>query len=171
MKLKLVVLLLSLICVGAPAQTKPIPAAGAAAISTDPPAGAQLAFAAHGDGVQIYTCEKQQENYGWTLKGPKADLFDPTGKQIGTHFAGPTWKMDDGSAVQGTLVATQKQVTAIAWLLLSAKQTGGAGALDQVKFIRRTDTVGGRAPAVGCDAQHEHAETSVPYSAKYSFYR
>ena len=148
----------------------PMPAAGAQAVSIAPPAGSRLLLTARGDGVQIYTCTQDQANWIWKLKAPEATLLDPQGKAIGKHSAGPTWQLDDGSAVKGTLVASQPQVTAIPWLLLSAQSTGGAGQLQDVTFVQRTDTVGGRAPSTGCDAAHPQAETSVPYSAKYSFY-
>jgi hypothetical protein len=157
------------------AQTKsppemPMPAVGAQNVSVDPPAHAKLLLTARGDGVQVYTCEQQDNNWQWKLKGPDAILFDEQGNAIGTHFTGPTWQLTDGSAVQGTLIASQPQVTTIPWLLLSAKSTGGSGMLERVTFVRRTDTVGGRAPKVGCDAQHPHAEGRSPYTAKYSFY-
>ena len=148
----------------------PMPAAGAQAVSLAPPAGSRLLFSARGDGVQIYTCTQDQANWIWKLKAPEATLIDTQGKAIGKHFAGPTWQLEDGSAVKGTLMASQPQVTAIPWLLLSAQSVGGPGQLEHAGFIQRTDTVGGRAPSTGCDAADPQAETRVPYSAKYSFY-
>ena len=173
MKIRLSALLLfamTLVIGNALAQTTPMLAAGAQTVSVDPPGTAKPMLSARGEGVQIYTCEPQQNDWQWKLKAPDATLFDGQGNAIGKHFAGPTWQMKDGSAVQGTLVASQPQVTTIAWLLLSARSTGGTGTLNHVTFVRRTDTVGGRAPAVGCDAQHPHAETRVYYTAKYTFY-
>ena len=62
------------------------------------PAGEEVILRAHAKGVQIYSCQAgSDEKYAWALKAPKADLFDDQGKLIGTHFAGPTWKLNDGS--------------------------------------------------------------------------
>ncbi len=149
---------------------QPMPAAGAQTVSIAPPPGTRLLLSVRGDGVQIYTCAQDQANWIWRLKAPEATLIDPQGKVIGRHGAGPTWQLEDGSAIKGTLIASQPQVTAIPWLLLSAQSTGGAGLLDHARFVQRTDTVGGRAPSTGCNAANVQGETRVPYSAKYSFY-
>jgi hypothetical protein len=156
--------------VAAAAQTNPMPATGAADVSIAPPATAKVLLVARGEGVQIYSCETKGDQWLWESKGPEATLFDAQGAPIGKHFTGPTWQLADGSTIVGTPVASQRQVTTIPWLLLSAKSSGQAGTLDAVRFVQRTDTVGGRPPAVGCDAQHPHTESRVPYSAKYSFY-
>jgi hypothetical protein len=63
------------------------------------PQGTKLLFEVVADGVQIYVCEPKGSGFDWAFKAPEANLFDEHGRQIGTHFAGPTWKMEDGSAV------------------------------------------------------------------------
>ena len=65
------------------------------------PAGAKLLLEAAAQGVQIYTCEKASDGYRWVFSAPDATLFNAAGRQIGTHFAGPTWQMEDGSKVVG----------------------------------------------------------------------
>jgi Protein of unknown function (DUF3455) len=135
------------------------------------PAGTKLAFEAKGDGVQIYTCSA-----GWMLKAPEANLLDKQGQQIGTHFAGPTWKSSDGSSVVGELVSRANAPgnadgkAAIPWFLLNAKSHAGTGLMTPVIFIRRIETVGGVAPSDGCDSTHRGAEVRVPYSALYQFF-
>src|ERR687883_164325 len=52
-------------------------------------------------GVQIYACKGS----AWTLVAPRATLYGPNGRRIGTHFAGPTWQAKDGSRVVGRVVA------------------------------------------------------------------
>ena len=56
------------------------------------PQGAPLLLEVAADGVQIYVCEAKAQGFEWTFKAPEANLFDKQGLQIGTHFAGPTWK-------------------------------------------------------------------------------
>ena len=44
-------------------------------------------------GVQIYTCGKNDAGaFAWIFKAPEAQLFDTQKKQIGKHYAGPTWE-------------------------------------------------------------------------------
>ena len=124
------------------------------------------------DGVQIYACEAKDNGFEWTFKAPEASLFDEHGRQEGTHFGGPTWKLDDGSAVVGEVVAKADapKPNAIPWLLLRAKSHEGSGRLSTVAFIRRANTKGGAAPAAGCDASHFPEQARMRYSAEYQFF-
>src|SRR5580698_618805 len=83
------------------------------------PPGAKLVFEAVGQGVQIYACETGGDSFHWVFKAPDAALFDQTGRQVGTHFAGPTWLLADGSKITGEVVAQARAPAqgAIAWLL------------------------------------------------------
>jgi hypothetical protein len=125
-------------------------------------------------GTQIYTCKGGDGGtYAWTFKAPDAKLFDETGcPVIGTHFAGPTWKSDDGSSVVGAKVASVNSPlsSTVPWLLLKAASTAGTGIFSSVTAVQRLDTVGGAAPASGCDAGYVDQETAVPYTANYYFY-
>ena len=79
-----------------------------------PAATQELALAVDARGVQHYSCD----GHAWTLVGPEAELFDGE-RAIGTHFAGPTWKLSDGSSVVGKKVAARTvDAAAIPWLLL-----------------------------------------------------
>jgi hypothetical protein len=40
-----------------------------------------------------------------------------------------------------------------------------------VTFIQRVNTVGGSAPATGCDATAQGTQLRVPYTASYLFFR
>jgi hypothetical protein len=137
-----------------------------------PPEGSALLLELIADGVQIYTCDAKEGGFVWSFKAPEANLFDQQGRQIGTHFAGPTWKIDDGSALVGEVVARADATEpgAIQWLLLRAKSHEGSGALSAVAYIRRTETKGGSAPKTGCDASHLSAQARIRYSATYQFF-
>jgi hypothetical protein len=144
------------------------------AVSIDLPAGARAVLQARGDGVQIYTCTSAPSGAKWALTAPDAKLIDESGKVIGRHFAGPTWKLDDGgSQVQGELIANRPAPDAgsIPWLLLRAKAGTATGTLANVALIRRTETHGGVAPKSGCQSSQDAGKTvQVPYTANYSFY-
>ena len=144
----------------------------AAAPRVNAPPGAKLVLRTAAQGVQIYKCEKTADAYHWVLSAPEAALFDPTGQQIGTHFAGPTWQMQDGSKIVGEVVtqAPAPEPHAIAWLLLRAKSHEGNGVLSGVDLVRRIDTHGGAAPATGCDAGHDSSQIRMRYMANYLFY-
>jgi hypothetical protein len=134
---------------------------------------AKLVLKARGEGAQIYACTQGTDpaaGWAWKLKAPDATLFDENHRAIGKHFAGPTWRLDDGSEVQGKLLESRQQAGTIPWLILSAKSTGGEGRLKSVDAVRRTETEGGLAPSTGCDAEHAGTEVRVPYSATYSFF-
>ena len=147
-------------------------AAGADQAAVAPPEGSSLVLELVADGVQVYTCDPKDGGYGWSFKAPEANLFDKQGRQVGTHFAGPTWKIEDGSEVVGEVVAKADatEPRAIQWLLLRVKSHQGSGALSAVAYIRRTDTKGGVAPSRGCDASHLSEQARMRYSATYQFF-
>jgi hypothetical protein len=141
--------------------------------SIDAPEGARVVLMAKGDGVQIYSCTDSPAGIKWMLKGPDAKLLDAGGKVIGAHFAGPTWKLNDGGQVQGELLANKPSPEAgsIPWLLLRAKAGMASGSLASVAFIRRTETHGGVAPASACQSAADAGKTlQVRYTATYTFY-
>ena len=141
--------------------------------SIDVPDGVQALLTVKGEGVQIYTCTQGEKGQNWVLKGPNAKLMAPGGDVVGTHFAGPTWKMNDGGVVQGQLVASKPSPDpgSVPWLLLRAKPGTATGSLGSVTFIRRAETHGGVAGAAGCEGAGDIGKTvEVPYSATYTFY-
>jgi len=147
-------------------------AAYAAQSAVAPPKGSTPLLDVFADGVQIYTCEAKEGGFEWSFKAPEANLFDRRGRQIGAHFAGPTWKFDDGSEVVGEVVtkADAEEPGAIQWLLLRVKNHHGSGALSAVAYISRTETKGGQAPRTGCDASHRSQQARMRYSATYQFF-
>jgi hypothetical protein len=106
------------------------------------------------------------------LKAPEANLFDKDGKPFGKHFAGPSWKANDGSQVTGKAAANapSPDANSIPWLLVTVVNRSGEGILARVTSIQRLNTNGGKAPASGCDAANAGSELRVPYSADYVFF-
>jgi hypothetical protein len=141
----------------------------------EPPADSVLLFALEARGVQIYVCEADPNDgtsFVWTFKAPQAELLNERGEVVGSHFAGPTWQGQDGSAVIGAVLerAAAPDAGAIPWLLLEAKDHNGSGAFATITHIQRLDTAGGVAPAEGCDEAHAGEEVRAPYEATYSFF-
>src|SRR5262245_10166320 len=135
------------------------------------PKGAPLLLEVDADGVQIYACEAKDQGFAWTFKAPEATLFDKQGRQIGTHFAGPTWKFADGSVVGEVAARADAPASgAIPWLLLKAKSHEGTGVPANTAFVRRVDTRGGSAPTAGCDAAHKGEQARMRYYALYQFF-
>jgi uncharacterized protein DUF3455 len=123
-------------------------------------------------GVQIYACNKNDAGaFAWIFKGPEAELADTAGKTIGKHYGGPTWEGSDGGKVVGAVKASAPAPggNAIPWLLLEVKSRDGSGQFTQAAAILRVSTVGGQAPAGGCDEAHAGVEQRVPYTATYYF--
>ena len=132
-----------------------------------PPAGETLAREANGVGDQVYTCD----GTSWVLLRPDAKLLDESGKEVGSHFAGPTWQWSDGSRVKGRAVANATpDPDSIPWLLVTAVDHQGDGVLKNVSSIQRLSTKGGKAPGGGCDAAHKGQEYRSHYTAVYYFY-
>jgi hypothetical protein len=144
-------------------------------VNLEPPSSSILLFDLDASGVQIYACEADPEDateFVWTFKAPEADLSNNRGEHVGTHFAGPTWEALDGSAVIASVLerADAPDASAIPWLLLEATDHMGSGVFSTITYIQRLDTVGGIAPAEGCDEAHEGEEARVPYEATYAFF-
>jgi hypothetical protein len=132
-----------------------------------PPGTEKLARQARAVGDQIYSCDGST----WVLTGPDAKLFDETGKEVGSHFAGPTWKWSDGSSVTGRPVATATpDPDSIPWLLLTASEHQGDGVMKDVSSIQRLATKGGKASTTACDDSHKGEKTRSHYTAVYYFY-
>jgi hypothetical protein len=126
-------------------------------------------------GVQIYECRAKKDDptqCEWVFTGPEADLFDAKGNKIGRHYSGPTWESNDGSRIVGSVKGSvpSKDVGAVPWLLLAAKNHVGDGVFSQVTSIQRLETTGGKAPAGGCRQSNLGETLRVPYTAIYCFY-
>jgi len=134
-----------------------------------------LAMIVPARGVQIYECgvnNADPARFEWIFKAPEAELFDQAGNRIGKHYAGPTWESDDGSKVVGAAKARDDgpDANAIPWLLLSATSAEGDGIFGKTQNVQRVRTVGGKAPADGCNQAQLGKVARVSYSATYNFY-
>jgi hypothetical protein len=139
------------------------------------PATQTLTVVAHASGAQIYECNASKTDparFEWVFKAPEAELFDNAGKKIGKHYAGPTWESDDGSKAVGQVKTSDAgpDVNAIPWLLLTAKSAEGNGIFGKTQSVQRVKTVGGKAPADGCNQAQLGKVARVPYRATYNFY-
>ena len=138
------------------------------------PAGERLVFRAHASGAQIYVCQQGADGKSqWTLKAPEAQLYDRKGAVVGHHYAGPTWKHDDGSEVTGKASAKvdSPDSGSIPWLLVIATGHSGPGVFALVTSIQRINTKGGQAPAAAsCDSSKLGTGATIPYTADYYFY-
>ena len=137
------------------------------------PPGASVLTRFHAVGAQVYTCSPSANGTpAWTLKAPAAKLLDAKGNEVGTHGEGPNWTSNDGSSVRGKKIAQvdAPRNDAIPWLLLQATTHQGDGVLSKVEYVQRLNTMLGKAPVAGCDAEKVGAEARVDYSADYYFY-
>ena len=137
------------------------------------PDGERAAFTWHAVGVQIYECRVGDKGaLAWQFVAPEADLFGPGGEKAGTHGAGPNWTALDGSKTLGTVKARAngQREADIPWLLLSAKSAGAAGKMAGITSVQRINTLGGNAPAKGCEAAADSGKRlRQGYSADYVF--
>jgi Protein of unknown function (DUF3455) len=139
------------------------------------PVGEKVVLRTHASGAQIYTCGQAADGQShWTLKAPEAELRDDQGAVIGRHYAGPSWKHNDGSEVTGKAASRvdSPDSSSIPWLLVTAVSHAGNGLLARVTSIQRINTQGGQPPPAGsCDASKDKdKEARSPYTADYYFY-
>jgi len=139
-----------------------------------PPADATLAAGFPARGVQIYVCSAPAAGGSptWTLKAPHA-VLSKDGETAAIHSAGPSWQALDGSLVTGAKTASAPAADghSVPQLLLKATTHAGPGVFADTTWVQRLETVGGSAPATGCDPAHVNAQILVPYRAEYFFYR
>jgi hypothetical protein len=138
------------------------------------PASEEVVLQAQASGSQIYVCQPGADGKPtWTLKAPEAELHDQQGAIIGRHFAGPSWKDNDGSEVTGKAAAhiDSPDSDSIPWLLVTATGHSGNGVLTRVTSIQRIHTKGGLPPpAADCTAAKQNLDVKSSYTADYYFY-
>lgn len=146
-------------------HTDPVPGGVPAALEV--PDGNRPVAVLAARGVQTYTCTAG----AWTLLEPAATLWkarDVTRRPVALHSRGPVWvSVRDGSAVNGSAVASSPRPGAVPELLIKATANRGDGLFGDVTYIQRLRTHGGLAPAGPCDGAEQ---TSVRYSATYVFH-
>ncbi|MFT8776581.1 DUF3455 domain-containing protein [Gluconacetobacter dulcium] len=119
-------------------------------------------------GAQIYQCkETDSDGLKWMLREPIATLVDG-GRTIGTHSRGPTWKIEDGSSVEGRVLSasTGHSTGNIPESHLAITRNNGRGRLAKATMIERINTNGGMPPS-SCSVAG--ALLAVPYTATYIF--
>lgn len=166
----ILVIVLPVVAVPAKAERPALPTLPA----TIDPGDLKPYLAVFAKGVQIYVCGKDSSsNWTWAFKAPEADLMNAARGSVSKHYAGPTWEGADGGKVLGTVKASADapDPDAIPWLRLDIKSREGTGAFTQAEGVLRVATVGGKAPAGGCDAPRGGSELRVPYTATYYFLR
>jgi hypothetical protein len=136
------------------------------------PENCAIVLAVAAEGVQIYESKPNLSGgFQWSLKAPEAELKSVSGQVLGKHGAGPSWTLNDGSSVLGS-VPPLKSVAAfgsIPWLLIAVKSKSGSGTLDKIDYVLRVATDGGVAPDQPPNV--EGATASVKYHAIYIFLR
>ncbi len=122
----------------------------------------------HAVGAQVYQCKAGPDGKPvWAFREPIATLLRD-GATLGQHFAGPSWRLADGSLVRGKVAGKAPGATPAdaLWLKLDVTAHEGRGLLGDAVAIQRVYTRGG-ALAGACDA--EGVFRAMPYTADYVF--
>jgi Protein of unknown function (DUF3455) len=137
------------------------------------PENSAIVLAVAAEGIQIYESKPNPAGGGfqWSLKAPEAELKSTSGEVLGKHGAGPSWTLNDGSGIVGSLPPLKNVVVpgSIPWLLVAVSSKSGSGTLDKVDYVMRVATDGGVAPKEAPKA--EGATARVKYHAIYIFLR
>jgi uncharacterized protein DUF3455 len=129
-----------------------------------------MAATFHAEGAQLYECKPDgNSKLVWQFREPIAALM-LDGKTVGTHYAGPSWQLVDGSSVRAKAAGSAPGASAndIPWLKLEVTERRGNGTLSQVTTVQRINTRGGTTKGP-CETAGEFR--GVPYSADYVFLR
>ncbi len=132
--------------------------------------GQTVVVTLHAEDAQIYECKADASgNLVWVFREPIATLF-VNGKTVGRHYAGPSWELNDGSAVVGKVIGNSPGATSkdIPWLKLEVVSLRGSGTFTDLTIVQRINTRGGKLEGI-CDKVD--AYESAPYSADYVFLR
>ena len=155
------------------------------------PAGNKAFLVGHAVGTQNYICQESTtalSGVAWVLFGPQATLYNDYDGQIITHFLSlnpaesvmprATWQHSrDTSRVWAMAVTPPFAIPdTIPWLLLQVvgAQDGPTSGdrLTKTTYIHRVNTVGGVAPADGCELPTQiNNRVFIPYEADYVFYK
>jgi predicted secreted protein len=104
------------------------------------PENCAIVLAVAAEGEQIYESKPNPAGgFQWSLKAPEAQLKSASGQVVGKHNAGPSWTLNAGSSILGS-VPPLKSVAAsgsIPWLLIAVKSKSGSGTLDKVDYVLR----------------------------------
>ena len=125
-------------------------------------------------GVQVYRVESERDGKVVLRPlGPRADLFDYTGRKLGCHFMGakgPVWMLGSFWVVGRELrKRSSPNADSIPELQLATTESEGGGVLGTATLVEQIDTFGGIAPPV-VPALHAGDTLESPYSAEYVFY-
>ena len=148
----------------------PLPVAAAETPQGIAVPGGVLVATVQAAGSQVYECKRDAAGkLTWQFREPIATLM-VEGKTVGRHYAGPTWEMTDGSAVDAKASGRAPGASAsdIPLLKLDVAARRGEGKLAAITTIQRINTKGGVA---GGACSSNGALLSVPYTADYAFYR
>jgi hypothetical protein len=111
--------------------------------------------------------------YEWVFVAPKADLYDFSNANVGTHGAGPFWEVSSLDSIFAqhftpARTSSSPDPESIDWLLLMPKTgTTPTGIFADVDYIQRIATKGGNAPIAPPTSLVETVE--VKYKAVYRF--
>jgi len=140
------------------------------------PEGNKVAWETVGTGEITYECREKVNAAGqteWVFAGPKAQLKDRTGKQVGNYYGPPaTWEAMDGSKVTATQLAVAPAGDGnLPYQLVKANPAMGDGSMTGVTYIQRVALKGGVAPKTGCTAASKGETMKVAYQADYIFWK
>ena len=140
------------------------------------PANHRVVMETVGAGSITYECRVKKDTadqFEWVFVGPDAKLMDRAGKPVGKYYGPPaTWEAADGSKVTGAQVAVSPaSAGSIPLQLVKANPAMGMGAMQDIAYIQRVNTMGGVAPALPCTQAEVSRKQVVQYQADYIFWK
>jgi hypothetical protein len=97
------------------------------------PENCAIVLAVAAEGEQIYESKPNPAGgFQWSLKAPEAQLKSASGQVVGKHNAGPSWTLNDGSSILGSVpplksVAASRKYPLVAYCGKIKKRFGNFG--------------------------------------------
>lgn len=137
----------------------------------DPLDGLTAVYSWRAEGNMVFACAYDTQGAYWRFIRPEGSLYDEAGKQQATLLADFGIRARDGSQIAARIVK-QKNADSARNLKPALFETSAPakGMLEGIRFVERRSPEGGM-PLAGCSPSQRGKRLTVPFKARYIFYR
>lgn len=137
----------------------------------DPLEGLTAVYSWNAKGHMVFSCAYDAEGAFWRFLRPEGTLYDNKGRRQGTLLPDFGIEARDGSRIAARIIE-QKNVDDVRNLKPALFETTGArqGILRGIRYVERRSPEGGM-PLAGCSPAQRGKILTVPFTARYIFYR
>lgn len=133
---------------------------------------AQKTMELQGKGTQLFQCVRDAKGLYWKFVSPQAELVNANGVLIVRQGADFSFFAKDGSMLAAKITRWDESNDRnnLRDVLFTTQSRGKKGTLTGVRFVQRLDGKGGM-PLTRCSPSQLGSSLSVPFSARYVFFK